>query len=181
MFKRILRLLRGRQAVRPSGLPDDTARLIFARADWDAMLDELRRRGLNGKREAGAFLLARRDGDTRRIERIVYLDDLDPACLVGSIHFDGSGYSKLWAICEEASLEVRADVHTHPGSWVSQSEVDRENPMLALRGHLALILPDYAVRPVAPNEVGVHEYRGDDGWQSALGEEAARLLAILEN
>jgi hypothetical protein len=142
------------------------------------MVTELGRRGLNGAREAGAFLLTPRDGAGRRVTRIVYLDDLDPSCLVGGIHFHGSGYSALATICEREQLCVLADVHTHPSTWVGQSAVDRDNPMLALRGHLAIILPDCATRPTEPHEVGIHEYRGEDGWQSSLGSRAAQLLRI---
>ena len=46
------------------------------RADWDAMIAELGRRGRAA--ESGAFLLADRDGDRRTVTRVVYLDDLDP-------------------------------------------------------------------------------------------------------
>jgi proteasome lid subunit RPN8/RPN11 len=154
------------------------ARLVVGRLFWDEMVVELGSRGLDGRREAGAFLLSPRDGHGIRATRAVYLDDLDPNCLVGSIHFHGSGYSALATICEREQLRVVADVHTHPGSWVGQSDVDRDNPMIALRGHLALILPGYATRPIEPREVGIHEYRGDEGWQSSFGDAAAELLRI---
>jgi hypothetical protein len=153
-------------------------RLVVASPLWDEMVRELGRRGLDGRREAGAFLLSPRDGDGKRVTEVVYLDDLDPDCLVGGIHFHGHGYSALATHCERVQLRVVADVHTHPGAWVSQSDIDRDNPMLALRGHLALILPHYATRPVEPHEVGVHEYRGEDGWKSSLATDAEQLLRI---
>jgi proteasome lid subunit RPN8/RPN11 len=153
-------------------------RLVVPQRLWDEMILELGRRGLGGHREAGAFLLAPRDDDRTRVTGVAYLDDLDPDCLVGSIHFHGSGYSALATLCEREQLRVVADVHTHPGIWVGQSDVDRNNPMIALPGHLALILPHYAMRPVGTHEVGIHEYRGDEGWKSSLGSDAAQLLRI---
>jgi hypothetical protein len=169
VFRRLLARWR-RRAVAP--------RLVVARPLWDEMVVELGRRGLGGRREAGAFLLASRDGDGTRVTGVVYLDDLDPNCLVGGIHFHGSGYSALATHCERERLCVLADVHTHPSSWVGQSDIDRDNPMIALRGHLALILPHYATRAIETHEVGIHEYLGEDGWQSSLGSDAAQLLRI---
>jgi hypothetical protein len=145
------------------------------------MVEELGRRGINGARESGAFLLTPRDGDGTRVTRVLYLDDLDPSCLVGGIHFHGSGYSALGTICHHERLRVLADVHTHPSTRVGQSPVDRDNPMIALRGHLALILPDFAMRPIEPHELGIHEYRAGDGWESNLGSRAAQLLRIEES
>lgn len=170
MFRRLLARLRRRPAITP--------RIVIAQPLWDEMIAELGRRGLNGARESGAFLLTPRDGNGSRVTRIVYLDDLDPECLVGNIHFHGPGYSALAMLCERDQLRVVADVHTHPGTWVGQSGIDRDNPMLALRGHLALIVPDYATRPTESHEVGIHEYRGEYGWQSTLGSRAAQLLRI---
>ena len=69
------------------------------------------------------------------------------------------------------------DAHTHPGSSVRQSCIDAENPMVAQQGHVALIIPDFAARPVHPPEVGVHRYDGS-GWQTWTGNDAARRLFI---
>ena len=152
--------------------------IVIAPSLWDLMIAELGRRSLNGQRESGAFLLAARSGGERRVAKAVYYDDLDPDCLVGSIHFRATGYSKLWDICDEEELRVIADVHTHPGTWVTQSSVDRANPMIARAGHLALIVPDYGTRPVKAFEVGVHEYRGDQGWKLWLGARTEIILRV---
>ena len=169
-YSALRRWLRRLRPIRP--------RLAIATDLWEEMREELGRRGLHGSREAGAFLLAdRRDGE-RRVSRIVYLDDLDPGCLTGNIHFRGAGYPKLWDICDAEGLRVIADVHTHPGAGVAQSAIDRANPMIALAGHVALILPAYATRPVAAREVGVHEYLGERGWESWFGAGAERALRI---
>jgi hypothetical protein len=153
------------------------ARLRFRREVWETLISELGRRG-SGTVESGAFLLAARGTDGRTITRIVYFDDLDPDCLKGHIHIDGSAFPRLWDICDEEELRVVGDVHTHGGAWVEQSPVDRDNPMVARGGHLGLIVPHLAQRRVGPAEIGVHEYLGDAGWRSHTGRSAARLVYV---
>src|SRR4051812_23215689 len=94
--------------------------LRFGRRRWHAMIAELARRGA-GTSEAGAFLLAERDGDRRTVTRAVYLDDLDPNCLQGVIRFNGLAYSPLWDICEAEGRVVVGDIHSHPYAGVRQS------------------------------------------------------------
>ena len=146
---------------------------------WEDLLAELSERGA-GERESGAFLfgLAPVNGLPRRVVDVVYFDDLDPMSLTGGISFSSTAYGKLWDECAARDLEVVADVHTHPGRWVRQSEIDRAHPMLARSHHVALIVPDFAQRVVAACEVGVHEYLGDGRWSSSLGAEAAERFRI---
>ena len=145
---------------------------------WQETVQELGRRSLGGRREAGVFLLAHAGEGVPRVVRSAYFDDLDPECLVGSIHIRASGFSKLWDLCDTENLRVIADIHTHPSTSVAQSSTDRGNPMIAREGHLALIVPHYGTRPVEAREVGVHEYRGDRGWASWFGSRAERVLRI---
>ena len=145
---------------------------------WQETVQELGRRSLGGKREAGVFLLARAGKGVPIVVRSAYFDDLDPECLVGNIHIRASGFSKLWDLCDVESLRVVADIHTHPGTSVAQSSIDQANPMIAREGHLALIVPHYGTRPVQASEVGVHEYRGDRGWASWFGSRAELVLRI---
>ena len=153
-------------------------KIVMGRDLWERMRIELGRRGLNGRREAGAFLLADPAGDKRRVVRVVYYDDLDPECLIGNIRFRALGYSRLWAICEAEKLRVVADVHTHPVTSVAQSDTDRAHPMMAQGGHIALILPCFGTRPVGAKDVGVHEFRGAGGWRSWFGDGAGRVLRL---
>ena len=145
---------------------------------WQEVVQELGRRSLCGSREAGVFLLTSSEGEMRRVVKTAYFDDLDPECLVGSIHIRASGFSKLWDLCDSERLRVIADIHTHPSTSVVQSPTDRANPMVAREGHLALIVPHYGLRPVQAREIGVHEYRGDRGWASWYGSRAERVLRI---
>jgi proteasome lid subunit RPN8/RPN11 len=152
------------------------ALLRMRRRDWVSMIGELARRGA-GARESGAFLLGERSGDRRTVTRIVYLDDLDPGCLSGGIEFDGRAYSALWDTCDAERRVVIGDVHTHPGRVVRQSPIDAENPMIARKGHVALIVPNLARGAIAPSDVGVHRYDGR-GWETWTGRDAARRLFV---
>lgn len=151
--------------------------LSFSRGTWLALIAELRRRG-KGHRESGAFLLGRARRKRHKVTRVVYLDDLDPHCLQGGIRFDGLAYSRLWDICEEHRLVVLGDVHTHPGDFVHQSAIDAENPMIAQRGHVAIIVPYLATRSVEPCDLGVHRYEGTDGWTTWVGAAAAERVVV---
>jgi proteasome lid subunit RPN8/RPN11 len=153
------------------------AHIRFATGDWRAMVAELGRRA-DGRRESGAFLLARGAGGDRRVRRVVYFDDLDPLSLRGGIEISASAFAALWAICRGEQLRVIGDAHTHPGARVRQSQTDRDNPMIATPGHVALILPDLAAHDISASEVGVHWFDGDAGWTSWYGSEASRAVYV---
>ena len=112
------------------------------------------------------------------MSKAIYLDDLDPEFLQGNIHFDGRAYSKLWDVCEAEDLVVIGDVHTHSGTFVLQSDTDAANPMVAHDGHVAVVVPHLATKPVTPAEVGVHRYGGADGWKTWTGADAATRLFV---
>ncbi len=156
------------------------ALLRVDRKRWHALVAELGRRG-HGRGESGAFLLAHKTDRRPQVAEVVYYDDLDPHCLDGGdISLGGFAYSKLWDICSANGLRLIGDVHTHPTADVNQSRTDRDHPMHAQPGHVALILPDFATHAVAADAVGVHEYLGDTGWRSSMGDDARRHLLHLE-
>jgi proteasome lid subunit RPN8/RPN11 len=129
-------------------------------------------------REAGAFLLAHPDDTPTTVRRVVFFDDVDPECMTGSISMSSSAFDALWGICSREHLRVIADVHTHPGTGVGQSSIDRANPMVAVPGHVAIIVPHLAAHAAEPEQCGVHVYHGNHDWSSNLGSTAARLLYI---
>jgi len=137
----------------------------MGRPCWRAMLRELAARG-ESRRESGAFLLGQRRGRRPRVTYVVYFDDLEPESLNGAVHLTTTAYSRLWVICRERGIEVLADVHTHPGGCVQQSEIDEENPLVGQRGHIAIIIGHFAQKIVSLREVGIYEYHGDDGWEA---------------
>jgi proteasome lid subunit RPN8/RPN11 len=142
-----------------------TQPLSISRSLWDNLLSELRRRG-NGERESGGFMLAKIG--SREVTSFICYDDLDEAALAtGIITFHASGFVKLWNYCQEHRLFVVADVHTHPSDWTGQSASDRTHPMVAMPGHVALILPDYAAsNPLPLNGASVYEYKGSHKWKT---------------
>ena len=144
---------------------------------WKEGLRELRKR-TEGVHESGAFLLGYQEGARRRITRFVYYDDLDPQSLdSGIVVFDGSGYGPLWQCCRDSGLSVVADVHVH-GGIARQSNADRDNPMIALPGHVALILPRFAERIFWTTELGIYEYLGEHKWKDWSGMTAKQFFYI---
>lgn len=153
-------------------------RLSCSSRRWRDGLSELARRG-EGRHESGAFLLGRQNGRRRVVERFVCYDDLDPRCLdTDIVVFDGAGFGPLWALCRETGLCVVADVHTHGSVRARQSPLDRDNPMIAQAGHVALIVPNYAQRVVGPADLGVYEYQGAHRWRDHSGPKAGRFLYV---
>lgn len=145
---------------------------------WQTGLSELGRRG-QGQHESGAFLLGHWRGQRRTIEQFVYYDDLDPGCLdSGVVVFDGTYFSTLWSYCRQTGLRVVADVHTHGNHYARQSSLDRDNPMIAQEGHVALIVPNFSQTMVGAASIGVYEYQGAHRWQDHSGRQAWRFFYI---
>ena len=164
----------------------EPGRLEIDAALFAELMSELARRG-GGTRESGAFLLknAARDsdgpeGDWQEITAVVYYDDLDPGCLTGNITFTANGYTALAAICRRDRLRIAADIHTHPGSRVRQSQTDATHPMVALPGHIAVIAPNFAQGPVEISDLGVHRYQGHGQWASRYGPDVASVLRVAD-
>jgi hypothetical protein len=143
---------------------------------WDRLLESLRERGHLGKHESGAFLLGESDTLCARINEFVLYDDLDPHSLDrGIVHFDGRYYGTLWERCRRSALTVVADVHTHPfGS--QQSLSDRAHPMISAAGHIALILPNFAMGDIRIGEIGMYQYLGSKRWHAVPIRERAEFL-----
>jgi proteasome lid subunit RPN8/RPN11 len=156
--------------IRAFAAPDHV--ISCSAALWRDCIHEIERRG-TGRRESGAFLLGVervvRGRSRREVRQFVCYDDLDPRSLdTGIIDFDGAGYTPLWDLCRKTGLKVVADVHTHP-ERARQSNTDRRNPMIAVRGHVALIVPDFAQRVPSPASLGMYEYRGAHQWTDYTG------------
>lgn len=164
-----------RATIRALVAPDH--RLSCSSNLWQQGLLELKFRG-EGRRESGAFLLGLEDRERRTITRFVFYDDLDQRCLdTGAIVFNGAAYGKLWDLCRATGLTVVADVHTHPG-LARQSFIDKRNPMIAQKGHVAIVVPDLARRVFQVNELGVYEYQGSHRWKEFTGKNAAHYFYI---
>ena len=154
--------------------------LRIAPSLWSDVTTQLHHR-TEGRHEAGAFLLGRNDQASRTAVSAVYYDELDPhAYMSGVCILHAEAFSRLWDRCSELGLSVVADVHVHPGR-AGQSRSDRENPMIARDGHLALILPRMARPPIRRWSIGLYEYLGDHRWRALGGCGVARFLKIEEH
>lgn len=153
-------------------------KLAFTARLWEDLRCTLVERG-DGVRESGAFLLGRSDRSGRGvIEHYVPYDDLDPHCLdSGIVRFNGSGYGPLFSICREKNLAVLADIHTHEGE-AFLSGADRDHPMMSQAGHVAIIMPGYALRRVPLRQLGLYSYQGRKTWQDWSGAVARKKLWI---
>jgi hypothetical protein len=152
--------------------------LTFADNLWRMLVGELHRRTA-GVHESGAFLLGVLDGTQRHVREIVYYDDLDRRAYdTGVVMLHGDAFARLWDVCATRALAVVGDVHVH-ALGAGQSRADRENPMIARSGHLAMILPRFARPPIRRWSIGIYEYLGNHQWQAHGGYGAARILNIV--
>lgn len=137
------------------------------RLTWINLVLELKARG-QARRESGAFLLGKKGDSARHVETFICYDDLDPNALVGGVvMFHSTGMSALWEQCAAKGLTVLADVHTHPSADTRQSSIDRNNPMIPIRGHLAMILPHFGDTSLwSLTGVGLHVFQGQSRWTS---------------
>lgn len=133
---------------------------------WRALVGDLSARG-RGTRESGAFLMGKKGDASRKVERYLCYDDLDRRALTGIVEFHRGGFSKLWDICKASNLQVLADVHTHPSADVRQSSIDKANPMLPVRGHVALILPKFGKSSKwSSAPAGIYRFAGAGQWET---------------
>jgi hypothetical protein len=86
----------------------------------------------------------------------------------------------IGSFTQRNGLAVVADVHTHPTEWTGQSHSDRTHPMVAVKGHIALILPDYAAPNSLPlNGASVYEYEGSHKWTAHNTNSAPFKITIV--
>lgn len=146
---------------------------------WRRVVRELRRRGRR-RNESGAFLLTPQNMKAGRATSFVCYDDLDPDPYEGgAIAFHAVGHAALWELCERRGLRALADVHTHPSSYIRQSSTDEHNPMIPLKGHIALILPHYAYAPWWTLDcAGMYEYLGNFQWRTHVAADGTRPVRL---
>jgi proteasome lid subunit RPN8/RPN11 len=143
---------------------------------WSQLVADLARTG-EGRRESGAFLLGTLAPHRKILSYMLYADVAPDAQYVDYVLLLGKHMAQVWEACEQRALQVVADVHTHPAG-PAQSPSDRANPIISLAGHVALILPDFAMGIVTPSDVGVHEFQGNAHWQSWFKHDAATRLIL---
>jgi proteasome lid subunit RPN8/RPN11 len=147
---------------------------------YERLMHDLAASG-RGVKESGAFLLGTNDGRIRKVYSYLLYEAVAP---VSSSEHDyvaltAQEMAAAWDHCYRVGLEVVADVHTHP-LGPSQSLSDRAHPMVSVAGHVALIVPQFAMQDPTPADLGVHVFHGNGRWTSFFGEQARVAIAITQ-
>ena len=144
---------------------------------WIGLLAHLRTQGC-GCRESGAFLLGHITLPGRTVTGFLPYEELQADALHDDyVSLSAAGFSKLWSVCNEHNLSVVADVHTHR-LGPQQSHSDRTNPMVAIPGHVALIVPHFAQGKIQLEDIGLHVYQGRHQWLSTFDLDASMLIKL---
>jgi proteasome lid subunit RPN8/RPN11 len=149
---------------------------------YESLITDLAASG-RGVKEAGAFLLGdlepSREGQRRLVRSYLMYDQVAP--LSSSQHayvaFTAEEMARAWEHCYSVGMQVVADVHTHP-LGPAQSKSDRAHPIVSIAGHVALIVPYFAMGSTRPQDLGVHVFGGQGRWASFFREEAAAAIQI---
>ncbi len=144
---------------------------------WADLFAHLRTQGA-GVRESGAFLLGHKSESRRVMTRFLPYEQLQADALHNDyVTLSAASFSKLWEFCRSEGVAVVADVHTHrfgPG----QSRSDRANPMIAIKGHVALIVPQFAQGNVCLQDLGLYVYQGEHRWIAFSGSDVSQLVRL---
>lgn len=143
---------------------------------WSQLIADLARTG-KGRRESGAFLLGILKPRRTATGYLLYADVAPDSQHVDYVLLRGRHMAKVWEECERKRTMVVADVHTHPGA-PAQSISDQANPIISVAGHVALIVPGFALGEVTPATVGLHQFQGEGRWRSWFGRDAVARLRI---
>jgi proteasome lid subunit RPN8/RPN11 len=129
---------------------------------WFKLMKGLKKRG-RGIKESGGFLLGKPGNEVA--SKIVFYDQFDETVSdSGIIQFKGA--KTFYEYLAKEGLEVLADIHTHPTHNTSQSDSDKKHPMIRIKGHIAIIGPNYAKGIVIlPIHCSVYEYLGGYNWE----------------
>jgi len=147
---------------------------------WSELVDHLRIQGA-GIRESGAFLLGQKTEASRLITHYLPYERLQANALHDDyVSLTAASFAKLWDLCRAEKLSVLADVHTHR-LGAGQSRSDRANPMVALVGHIALIVPRFAQGRVQLQDLGMYVYQGNHKWMTYSGADISRLVRLSHN
>jgi proteasome lid subunit RPN8/RPN11 len=133
-----------------------------------------------GVKEAGAFLLGELHHDGRRLVTTYLMYDVvapESSRAHNYVALTGEEMARAWDQCYRMGMQVVADVHTHPAG-PSQSGSDRAHPMVSVPGHVALIVPHFALRGPMPADLGVHLFLGEGRWHSRFGADAAEAIHL---
>lgn len=129
---------------------------------WFQLVAGLRKRG-KGRSESGGYLLGK--PGKSKVVKVVFYDQFDKTVSdSGIIQFKGA--AAFFEYLANQKLEVLADIHSHPTTNTQQSDSDKRHPMIRLKGHIAIIAPNYARNPfILPKDCSVYKYLGNFDWE----------------
>lgn len=132
-----------------------------------------------GVKEAGAFLLGQERDRMRYVTSYLMYDQVaaESSREHAYVSLTAQEMARAWDFCYRAGLKVVGDVHTHPAG-AAQSASDRKHPMVAVAGHVALIVPWFALRRTQPADIGVHLFLGNETWHSMFGVDAQSAIQL---
>lgn len=144
---------------------------------WAELIEHLRLQG-GGVRESGAFLLGRKTDSGRVMTHFLPYEQLQTDALHDDyVSLTAASFARLWDLCRTEGLSVVADMHTHR-LGVGQSRSDRANPMVAITGHIAFIVPRFAQGKVRLQDLGMYVYEGNHKWVAYSGSDVGRLVRL---
>lgn len=144
---------------------------------WSELVAHLCIQGA-GIRESGAFLLGHKTDNGRVATRYLPYEWLQADALHDDyVSLTASSFAKLWELCRTEKVSVVAAVHTHR-LGAGQSRSDRANPMVALVGHIAFIVPRFAQGRVLLQDLGMYVYQGNHNWMPYVGSDIIRLVRL---
>jgi len=156
-----------------------SALLDISRSLWADVMTHLRVRS-GGVQESGAFLLGYKGAVRRTTTAFLPYEKLQRDALHDDhVQLTAASFARLWELCRHEQLSVVADIHTHPGN-AFQSRSDRNNPMVAIPGHIAFIVPRFAQGQVQLGDVMVYVYRGNHTWDSYGASDVKRVVQLIE-
>lgn len=152
--------------------------LEMPRSLYCALIPDLAKSG-RGIKEAGAFLLGHADDQGRRVSSYLMYDAVATASSRqhAYVAFSAEEMARAWEHCYATGLQVVADVHTHPLGPV-QSPSDRAHPIVSVSGHIALIVPFFAMRNPQLIDLGVHVFEGAGQWRSMFHQAAQDAIFL---
>lgn len=99
----------------------------------------------------------------------------------GSYHTSVSTNAYVIKTINELRLQLLAQVHGHPKSWVDHSEGDINGAFMPYEGFLSVVVPWYGKKGLLPlKKCGIHRYEKGDFVRLTL-EEIDRIFFIVPN
>jgi proteasome lid subunit RPN8/RPN11 len=135
--------------------------LRLRRAVLEETFSHLRSCGV-GRRECVAYWLGPRAAEGEATE-VVHPRHTATAT---AYDVDGAWLNELWLRLARDELDLRAQVHTHPGSAFHSSR-DDDMAAIQIAGFRSLVIPNFALGPVSLDGAHLERRDADGEWQQA--------------